>query len=234
MASREFVGRDHSGKDHFAANARSRTRNRAVRTGGAGAAKKSAATASTSASGSTARFATHEERGSIPSARAGCAVWLPRFGHAPPAVDSAATISGMSPAENKLLVSRYIEEVVNTGDVERIDRFLAPDYAEIHDGQRHPLGLDGAREHVRGVRATYPDLHLAIERQIAEGDWVATCYVARGTHRGKWLGIEPTGRPLTFTGVNVDRIANGRIVEHGGAANLFGPLLAAGAVQIGG
>lgn len=86
--------------------------------------------------------------------------------------------------------------------------------------------------HVRGVRSTYPDLVLTVERQIAEGAWVVTQITARGTHRGEWLGIRPTGRQLVFTGVNVDRVVGGKIVEHGGAANMLGPLLEAGAIRV--
>jgi predicted ester cyclase len=87
------------------------------------------------------------------------------------------------------------------------------------------------QQHVLGVRATYPDLHLTIERQIAEGEWVVTQITARGTHRGEWLGIAPTGLPVVITGVNVDRVVGGRIVEHGGAANMLDALLEIGAVR---
>lgn len=133
---------------------------------------------------------------------------------------------------NKLLIRRYIDEVVNTGNVARLDEFIAPDYVEVHDNLRYPIGREGAIQHVLGVRTTYPDLHVTVERQIAEGEWVATAITARGTHRGAWLGIAPTGQAVTFSGVNVDRIVDGRIVEHGGAANLLGPLLAIGAIQV--
>ena len=54
----------------------------------------------------------------------------------------------------------------------------------------------------------------------------------RGTHRGEWHGIKPTGKPVEVSAVNIDRVVNGRIVEHGGAANLLGPLLEIGAIQI--
>ena len=83
--------------------------------------------------------------------------------------------------ENKALVRRYYEEVVNTGEVGRLANFLSPDYAEVHDNVRYPIGLGGAEEHVRGVRQTYPDLHLTVEQQIAEGEWVATRVTMRGT-----------------------------------------------------
>ncbi len=138
----------------------------------------------------------------------------------------------MSVEENKLVVKQYIEEVLNTGDVSRLEQFISPDYTEVYEGKRYPLGIQGAKEHIVGVRRVYPDLKLSIEQQIAEGEWVVTSYVACGTHRGEWLGIAPTGKMLKYYGVNVDRVVNGRIVEHGGAANMLGPLLEAGAVRV--
>lgn len=138
----------------------------------------------------------------------------------------------MSADANKRLVRRYYEEIVNTGDVARLEEFIAPAYAEVYGNTRHKVGLEGAREHVLGVRRTYPDLHLTVEQQIAEGEWVVTRVTARGTHEGVWLGMRPTGARLEITAVNIDRVVEGRIVEHGGAANLLEPLLEAGALRI--
>lgn len=132
---------------------------------------------------------------------------------------------------NKELVRRYYEAIVSTGAVEELAEFIAPDYVEVHDGVRHRIGLEGARDHILGVRRTYPDLELRVEQQIAEGEWVVSRVTMEGTHAGEWLGIPPTGRRLTVTAVNIDRVVDDRIVEHGGAANLLGPLLAAGAVR---
>jgi len=130
---------------------------------------------------------------------------------------------------NKLVVRRFLEEVVNTGDVDRLAAFVAP---ESTDPTGRAVGLDAMRAHVLGVRQTYPDLHVTAEQQIAAGEWVATRVTARGTHRGWWLGITPTGKPVVITGVNLDRVVDGRIVEHGGAANVFEALLSIGAVQL--
>lgn len=138
----------------------------------------------------------------------------------------------MSSEESKLLVRRYYEEVVNTGDVDQLSEFISDDYVEIQGNRRCPVGMAGAKEHVVGVRETYPDLHLTVERQIAEGEWVATWITARGTHRGVWLGMRPTGKRLEMTAVNIDRVVDGRIVEHGGAANLLEPFLEIGVVRI--
>jgi predicted ester cyclase len=138
----------------------------------------------------------------------------------------------MTSEEKKLLVRRFYEEVVNTGNVDLIEGFIAPEYVEVSDGKRYLTGIEGAKEHILGVRQTYPDLNIEIERQISEGEWVATCIIVRGTHRGLWLGIKPTGKMVTYTGVNIDRVIGGRIVEHGGAANMLGPLLDIGAIKI--
>ena len=138
----------------------------------------------------------------------------------------------MTTNQNKLVVRRYIEEVANTGNVDRLAEFISPDYVEVYRGIRYPGGLEGARKHVLDVRQTYPDLHLTIDRQIAEGEWVVTQVTAKGTHLGSWLGMRPTGKAVEITAVNVDRVVGGRIVEHGGAANSLEALLEIGAVRV--
>jgi predicted ester cyclase len=83
-----------------------------------------------------------------------------------------------------------------------------------------------------GVRKTYPDLKLTEDHQIGEGEWVATCITANGTHKGSWIGIKPTGKAVVYAGVNINKVIKGRIVEQGGAANLLGPLLEIGAIRV--
>ena len=136
----------------------------------------------------------------------------------------------MIAAENKALVRRFIERVENTGDVSRIHDYIAENYVEVHNGEIFPIGIEGAKEHVLGVRRVFPDLRITIENQIAEGEWVATTYSVTGTFQEEWFGMKPTGRSITFTGVNMDRVREGKIVEHGGAANLLDPLLNAGVI----
>lgn len=138
----------------------------------------------------------------------------------------------MSIETNKEVVRRFIEEIVNTGDVSNIEDIVSADYVEVFANQAYPVGIEGAKEHVVGVRRTYPDLRLTIELQIGEGEWVATRITAKGTHAGEWMGMRPTGKALEFTGVNLDRVVDGKIVEHGGSADLLMPLLDAGAVRV--
>jgi predicted ester cyclase len=137
----------------------------------------------------------------------------------------------MEKLDNKTIIRQYIELIENTGDVSNIREFITEDYTEIYEGERYPIGIQGAIDHVLGVRRVFPDLFLKIENQISEGEWVVTIYFVTGTFTDEWFGMKPTGKPITFTGVNVDRIRDGKIIEHGGAANLLDPLMKAGVID---
>ena len=137
----------------------------------------------------------------------------------------------MEKLDNKTIIRQYIERIENTGDVSNIREFITEDYTEIYEGERYPIGIQGAIDHVLGVRKVFPDLFLKIENQISEGEWVVTIYSVTGTFTDEWFGMKPTGKPIIFTGVNVDRIRDGKIIEHGGAANLLDPLMKAGVID---
>ena len=137
----------------------------------------------------------------------------------------------MTAPDNKDIIRRYTEQIENTGDVSGIKKFISEEYTEFYEGERYPIGIQGAIDHVLGVRRVFPDLKINIENQVAEGEWVVTVYTATGTFTEEWLGMKPTGKLTVFRGVNVDRIRNGKIIEHGGAANLFEPLLKAGVIE---
>lgn len=134
--------------------------------------------------------------------------------------------------ENKLVVKNFIEKIINTGNIENISDYISDDYTEIFNNQKFPTGIEGAKEHIKGVRKTYSEFQMTVEQQIAEGDFVATSYTMSGIHTGEWLGIKPTRKKIEVTGVNINKVINGKITEHGGAANLFTSLLDAGAIKI--
>jgi predicted ester cyclase len=136
----------------------------------------------------------------------------------------------MEKIDNKKIVRRYIDEIENIGDVSNIQEFISEDYVEVYEGERYKIGIKGAIDHVLGVRRVFPDLKLTIENQISEGEWVVTVYSVTGTFKDEWFDMKPTGKTISFTGVNVDRITGGKIIEHGGAANLFEPLFKAGVI----
>src|SRR5688572_20478109 len=88
------------------------------------------------------------------------------------------------------------------------DGIFAPDYL-FHDPADPdlPRGPEGAKRQLQAFRAAFPDLHLTIEAEIAEGALVVQRLTGRGTHRGAFLGVPPTGKRVTFTSIEVMRVA---------------------------
>ena len=132
-------------------------------------------------------------------------------------------------SKNKSLARRFLEEVVNTGAVDRLPEFLAPEYVAPHLGLK---GIDQAREHLLVFRRCYPDMVVTVEGQVAEGDIVVTWYVVRATHLGAFGGVPATGKKIMLRAVNVHRIRNGLIVEHWGGSNSLEVLLELGVVRL--
>lgn len=113
---------------------------------------------------------------------------------------------------NKAQVRRVIEEVYNRGDLALVDE-LAAGGMVIHAATGDIVGREAVKRYVAALRTGFPDLHVTIEEQIAEGDRVVTRWTARGTHDGVFQGLAPTGRPACVTGTDIDRMADGRAVE---------------------
>ena len=137
----------------------------------------------------------------------------------------------MTPNENKALVRQWFAEI-DKGAQADFDRFLAADYI---DHNPPPVAVtNSAREAVKeysaNFRSALSDFHHVIEDQIAEGDKVVSRLTAYGTHVGELLGVEPTGRRLTMTGIAIHRVADGRLVEHWSQIDLIGLLQRLGVV----
>jgi steroid delta-isomerase-like uncharacterized protein len=117
-------------------------------------------------------------------------------------------------AQNKMIDRRLIEEVWNRGDFSVVDQVVASDYighSSTPAGETH--GPAGYKRFYATLRDAFPDFQVTVEDQIAEGDKVVTRWTARGTHKGEFQGIPPTGRQSAITGITIDRIANGKVVE---------------------
>jgi steroid delta-isomerase-like uncharacterized protein len=92
------------------------------------------------------------------------------------------------------------------------DELLASDFAG-HSSMAETRGPDEAKQFFASLRAAFPDIHFTIEDQIAERDKVVTRWSARATHTGDFRGIPPTGKQGHVTGITINRVANGKIVE---------------------
>ena len=71
-------------------------------------------------------------------------------------------------------------------------------------------------------RAAFHGLNVTIDDIMADGDKVTARFTARGTHKGEFMGLPPTGKPITMTGIEIFRVENGKITELWGEANLMG------------
>ncbi len=121
----------------------------------------------------------------------------------------------MSSEENKAVVRRVIEEMFNEGNLDAADELIAPDYVQ-HDPAmpEEARGPEGFKEFAAAFRAAFPDLHMEIEEQIAEGDLVATRWTCTGTHDGDLMGIAPTGKRVRQPGMDISRVSDGgKVVE---------------------
>jgi steroid delta-isomerase-like uncharacterized protein len=109
---------------------------------------------------------------------------------------------------------QWFEQVWNQRRLDVIGLLATPDcrsHGHVpHDGV---IGLDEFREFARGVQAAFPDLHVTVEETISEGDRVVLRWVARGTHRGSFLGASPTGKDILVRGITLLRLSEGKIVE---------------------
>ena len=126
----------------------------------------------------------------------------------------------MSVEGNKELVYRFVERFWNNGDTTAIGELMAPDaviHAPVNDA-------DQLKEFNRMMRTAFPDWHSTAEELVAEGDKVAERWTGRGTHRGEFQGIPPTGRRVEVPGVVFYRIADGKIVEFRGLFDALGML----------
>jgi predicted ester cyclase len=80
-------------------------------------------------------------------------------------------------------------------------------------------------------RQAFPDIHDSIDIQLAEANMVATRFTSMGTHRGAFMGVAPTNRELTWTGITIDRISEGKIVESWANWDMMGMLQQLGAIS---
>ena len=140
----------------------------------------------------------------------------------------------MSTEANKAIARRFLEEVFGQGKLAVADEILAPDHVDHGPGALPgtPPGPEGSKMLVTGYRNAFPDIHFTIDEQIAEGDKVVTRWTGHGTHKGELAGIPATGKSATVTGMGVDRIVNGKIVESWGIFDQFGMMQQLGVIPV--
>jgi predicted ester cyclase len=126
--------------------------------------------------------------------------------------------------EPKTVVRRFVDSYQTGADERAFAELLHPD---VIDHSRPPgiaPGAQGVRQQFDGFRAAFDGFRAEILDQIAEGDKVVTRKVFRGTHRGAFNGIEPTGADVEIHVIDIVRVDEGRIVEHWNCVDRLGLL----------
>jgi steroid delta-isomerase-like uncharacterized protein len=115
----------------------------------------------------------------------------------------------MNLEQNKAIVRGYLNEIVNNRNMAAFDRYLSEDvvFNEVRGFKEQHL------VRIQASLTAFPDFHLIIRDQVAEGDKVVTRVTFHGTHQGPFNGIAATGRQVMWPGMAMDRIAGGKVVE---------------------
>jgi predicted ester cyclase len=122
---------------------------------------------------------------------------------------------------NKETYARIIE-AIGRNDPDALEDLMAPDIVDHNPMPEQPPGVAGFKEWLRAVKSSLPDLEGSAQTVVAEGDLVAGHVTWRGTHRGEFLGLSPTGKRIAMSAFHVVRFSAGRAAEWWGTADLLG------------
>jgi predicted ester cyclase len=108
--------------------------------------------------------------------------------------------------ENKAVVRRIVEQVINQKRLDMVDELFSDEYCPHPSGQERPEGPEHAKRNFFRMHEVFPDLRADIESMVAEGDTVALRLTLSGTHR-------PTGRHARWSAMVFARLAEGKVIE---------------------
>lgn len=128
---------------------------------------------------------------------------------------------GISTERNRQIVRRLYRDVMARGDMKAADEIFAPDYVD-HMPIMETPDREGLLKSVQAARRAFPDVRPRIIAEVSEGEWVAIAVEAHaGTHQGTYMGVPPSGKPVSWTETHFWRLRNGKIVEHHGNVSMF-------------
>lgn len=132
-------------------------------------------------------------------------------------------------SRNKAILREFIQVVWNEGRLDQANRYFAEDVVDY--GPEPIVGLDAFTSLIGAFRRAAPDIEWSIDKMVAEGDFVVLRWTARGTHTGSLMGIPPSGKRVVVTGFGMNRMVDGKTVEHWRSYDERGMLQQIGAVS---
>jgi steroid delta-isomerase-like uncharacterized protein len=127
----------------------------------------------------------------------------------------------MSVEENKAIVRRWNDQIWSNRSLAAIDELLATDFVWYYPPPGVAPDREGYKKQVVTL-AAFADVQCTVEDMVAEEDKVAIRWIWRGTHKGEYMGVAPTGKQVTITGISILRIVGGKIVEEWGESDMLG------------
>jgi predicted ester cyclase len=124
-------------------------------------------------------------------------------------------------SEHRQLVEQFYEEVVNAGNVDKIDELLADDFVEHEELAGISQDREGVKEFFRMLRSAFPDVRFQAEDVISEGELAA-----------EFMGVPPTGKQVTVSGIDIVRLRDGKCLEHWGQFDAMGLMQQLGALPV--
>jgi steroid delta-isomerase-like uncharacterized protein len=135
---------------------------------------------------------------------------------------------GMSQQEN-IAVQKNMGQAINSGNLEMLKLGFDRNVKDHDPAPDQAPGPEGFVEYFRALRASFPDLKVAVDQMVADDNNVAMAYTITGTHKGNFLGIGPTDKKIQARGMQIARFERGKIVERWGSSDELGILKQLGA-----
>lgn len=126
--------------------------------------------------------------------------------------------------ETNVAAQEKFGEAINTGKLEALDDLVAPASVDHDPAPGQGTGPAGFQAMFSELRTAFPDLKVEVDHLTATDDDVAIAYTATGTHDGELQGHAPTGKPVSFRGVQIGRFEDGKLVERWGSSDQLGML----------
>jgi predicted ester cyclase len=134
-------------------------------------------------------------------------------------------------AVQKAILRRLYEEVINQGKLETLDQLMEAGFIDHNPpGPGFPAGIAGVKAVFTAFRAAFPDLHFEVEDMVTEFDYVTARYTMTGTHQGEFLGMAPTGKKVTVSGMDIILFKQSKLAERWGQQDTLALLQQLGAV----
>ena len=131
----------------------------------------------------------------------------------------------------KARVRQFYDEVVNSGDLDRVDEFCTEDFVDHEEFPGISPDREGVKQFFAMTRAAFPDFRMDVEDLIVEGDRAVVRATMSGTHQGDFLGVPATGKRFSITAVDILRIVDEeRAAEHWGVADVMALMQQLGAI----